>query len=105
MSAGGEIAASGYTDAERLETGELVYTGLVRGFIMATAPRAPFDGGWTSLVNENFANMADVHRILGTLDEGALEHWLAELKPRALTKYTPTNPKAILKTKPHAQAR
>jgi len=69
--ADGQIAARGYSDAERLAAGELVYTGLVRGFVMATAARAPFAGGWTPLVNENFANMADVHRILGTLPEGA----------------------------------
>ena len=36
--------------------------------------------------------------ILGTFDEGALDHWLAGLKPRALTKYTPTNLKAIRKS-------
>ncbi|MEJ0074474.1 MAG: hydantoinase/oxoprolinase family protein [Alphaproteobacteria bacterium] len=69
--AGGEIVACGYTDAERLAAGELVYTGLVRGFVMATAARAPVAGTWTSLVNENFANMADVHRILGSLPAGA----------------------------------
>jgi len=69
--AGGKIAGRGYTDAERLAAGELVYTGLVRGFVMATATRAPFAGSWTPLVNENFANMADVHRILGTLPAGA----------------------------------
>jgi probable H4MPT-linked C1 transfer pathway protein len=69
--ANGAIAARGYTDAKRLTAGELVYTGLVRGFIMATAARAPFDGVWTPLVNENFANMADVHRILGSLPDGA----------------------------------
>ena len=40
----GAIAARGYTDAERLAAGELVYTGLVRGFVMATADRAPFAG-------------------------------------------------------------
>jgi probable H4MPT-linked C1 transfer pathway protein len=68
---GGTVIARGYTDAERLAAGELVYTGLVRGFVMATANRAPFDGVWTTLVNENFANMADVHRILGSLPEGA----------------------------------
>jgi (4-(4-[2-(gamma-L-glutamylamino)ethyl]phenoxymethyl)furan-2-yl)methanamine synthase len=68
---GGKVIARGYTDAERLTAGELVYTGLVRGFVMATANRAPFDGGWTTLVNENFANMADVHRILGSLPKGA----------------------------------
>src|SRR5262249_41266 len=43
----------------------------VRGFVMATVTRAPFAGEWTTLVNENFANMADVHRILETLPDGA----------------------------------
>src|SRR5215510_4737092 len=69
--ASGAVAARGYTDAERLAAGELVYTGLVRSFVMAVAPRAPLAGSWTPLINENFANMADVHRILGTLPEGA----------------------------------
>lgn len=66
----GKVAACGYTDAQRLAAGELVYTGIVRGFVMATAGRAPFRGAWTPLVNENFATMADVHRILGTLPPG-----------------------------------
>jgi (4-(4-[2-(gamma-L-glutamylamino)ethyl]phenoxymethyl)furan-2-yl)methanamine synthase len=69
--ADGGIVARGYTDAERLAAGELVYTGLVRGFVMAAADRAPFAGVWTPLVNENFANMADVHRILNSLPAGA----------------------------------
>ena len=42
----------------------------MRGFVMATASRAPLRGVWTPLVNENFATMADVHRILGTLPAG-----------------------------------
>jgi probable H4MPT-linked C1 transfer pathway protein len=67
----GTIATRGYTDAERLATGELVYTGLVRSILMATVDRAPFAGGWTELIHENFANMADVHRILGSLPDGA----------------------------------
>jgi probable H4MPT-linked C1 transfer pathway protein len=67
----GAIAARGYTDAERLAAGELVYTGLVRSFLVATADRAPFAGDWTELIHENFANMADVHRILGSLPDGA----------------------------------
>jgi probable H4MPT-linked C1 transfer pathway protein len=69
--AGGAVAARGYTDAERLSAGELVYTGLVRSFLMASAPRAPFGGTWTPLIAEHFATMADVHRILGTLPNGA----------------------------------
>ncbi len=36
----GAIAARGYTDSERLAAGELVYTGLVRSFVMAVADRA-----------------------------------------------------------------
>lgn len=67
----GKVAARGYTDAQRLTAGELVYTGLVRGFVMATADRAPLAGAWTTLINENFATMADVHRIIGSLPEGA----------------------------------
>lgn len=67
----GKVAARGYTDSQRLAAGELIYTGLVRGFVMATARHAPLHGTWTPLINENFATMADVHRILGTLPAGA----------------------------------
>jgi (4-(4-[2-(gamma-L-glutamylamino)ethyl]phenoxymethyl)furan-2-yl)methanamine synthase len=43
----GAIAARAYTDAERLAAGELVYTGLVRSFVMAEAdqPRARLEVG------------------------------------------------------------
>ena len=67
----GAVHARGYTDAERLGCGELVYTGLTRAFVMAMASRAPFAGAWTTLAAEYFASAADVHRILGTLDEAA----------------------------------
>ena len=69
--AAGRVAAAGYTDAERLAAGELVYTGMTRSFVMALADRAPFRGAWTPLMNEYFANSADVHRILGDLPDGA----------------------------------
>lgn len=65
-----KVVARGYTDAERLAVGELVYTGLVRSFVMATAARAPLNGSWMALISENFATMADVHRILGSLPAG-----------------------------------
>ena len=67
----GRIAATGYTDAERLASGELVYTGMARSFVMALTDRAPFRGAWTPLMNEYFASAADVHRILGDLPDGA----------------------------------
>jgi probable H4MPT-linked C1 transfer pathway protein len=69
--AGGRIAVAGYSDAERLASGELVYTGLTRSQPMSLGPRAPFAGGWTELANECFASMADVRRILGDLPAGA----------------------------------
>ena len=68
---GGRVAAVGYTDAERLATGELIYTGMTRSFVMSLASRAPFRGAWTPLMNEYFASSADVHRILGDLPDGA----------------------------------
>jgi len=80
--ADGAVAAQGYTDAERLAAGELVYTGLTRSFLMAVAQRAPFAGRWTALVNENFATMADVHRILGLLPEGADQMATADGRPK-----------------------
>ena len=67
----GRVASLGYSDAERLASGELVYTGMTRSFVMALASRAPFHGAWTPLMNEYFASSADVHRILGDLPEGA----------------------------------
>jgi probable H4MPT-linked C1 transfer pathway protein len=68
---GGQVATVGYTDAERLAAGELIYTGMTRSFVMSLASRAPFRGAWTPLMNEYFASSADVHRILGDLPDGA----------------------------------
>jgi probable H4MPT-linked C1 transfer pathway protein len=82
--ANGAVAARGYTDAQRLAVGELVYTGLTRSFVMAMAERAPFAGRWVGLINENFANMADVHRILGTLPEGADRMATADGRPKTI---------------------
>ena len=62
-----EVAAVGYSDAERLASGELIYTGMTRSFVMALASQAPFRGAWTPLMNEYFASSADVHRILRRL--------------------------------------
>ena len=69
--ANGRPASLGYTDAERLAHGELVYSGIARSFLMAGPKLVPFAGRWTPLLNEWFATMADVHRILGQLPEGA----------------------------------
>jgi len=80
----GRIHARAYTDAKRLACGELVYTGLTRSFVMALAPRAPFAGGWTTIAAEYFASAADVHRILGTLDEAADQMDTADGRPKTV---------------------
>jgi (4-(4-[2-(gamma-L-glutamylamino)ethyl]phenoxymethyl)furan-2-yl)methanamine synthase len=69
--AGSKPANIGFTDAERLSYGELVYTGIARSFLMAGPKLVPYGGNWTPLMNEWFATMADVYRILGRLPEGA----------------------------------
>ena len=69
--AAGAPCPAGWTDAERLASGELVYTGLVRSFVFALADRVPFAGVWTPLAAEYFATSADVYRLLGELPEHA----------------------------------
>jgi probable H4MPT-linked C1 transfer pathway protein len=69
--ADGRPASLGYTDAERLSHGELVYSGIARTFLMAGPRLVPFAGRWSPLMNEWFATVADVHRLLGQLPEGA----------------------------------
>lgn len=67
---GARVAAIGESDADRLRFGELAYAGFSRGAPQAYADRAPVAGCWTPLVNEAFASMADVRRVLGDLPEG-----------------------------------
>jgi probable H4MPT-linked C1 transfer pathway protein len=63
----GVPAPRGFTDAERLESGELVYTGVVRTALMALVAEAPFAGGRQRLMAENFATTADIHRLTNQL--------------------------------------
>ena len=63
------VCSRGYTDQERLRSGELVYTGLTRTPVMAVAERLPYRNVWQSIAAEYFAGMADVYRITGDLDE------------------------------------
>ena len=66
---GHRVCSRGYTDQQRLQTGELVYTGIVRTPVMAVVDRLPYKSVWQSIASENFAGMADVYRITGDLDE------------------------------------
>jgi probable H4MPT-linked C1 transfer pathway protein len=65
--AGGRVVAAGRTDLDRLQAGELVYTGALRTNLAAIAPRVPVRGGSCPVASELFAISADVHLILGHL--------------------------------------
>jgi len=80
----GSLANEGYSDAERLLTGELVYTGFTRTFLFGIASSAPVRGKLTPLMNEYFASIADVHRILGVLDEADDRHPSADGKEKTV---------------------
>lgn len=66
----GKPAPRGYSDAERMQTEELVYTGVIRTPVMAVSQQLPFGGEWQRLAAEHFATMADVYRLTGELPEG-----------------------------------
>jgi hypothetical protein len=59
----------GRTDTERLLSGELVYTGLLRTPPVAFAETVPLAGGWCPLSPEHFTITADVYRVLGRINE------------------------------------
>lgn len=59
----GKPAVMGHSDAERLRSEELVYTGVVRTPVMAVARQLPFAGGRYPLAAEHFATTADVYRL------------------------------------------
>ena len=65
----GQPSPRGYTDAERMQCEELVYTGAVRTSLMSLGPQLPFQGEWQPLAAEHFATTADVYRLTGDLGQ------------------------------------
>lgn len=59
----------GWTDAQRMASEALVYTGVVRTPVMAVVQRVPFNGQMQRVAAEHFATMADVYRLTGKLSE------------------------------------
>jgi len=84
----GTISNTGYTDSERLATGELVYTGFTRTFLFGIASTAIVRGQVTPLMTEYFASIADVHRIMGVLDEIDDQHDTADGKEKTIAAST-----------------
>jgi probable H4MPT-linked C1 transfer pathway protein len=81
---GGKPIPRGLTDADRLATGELVYTGFTRTAVMGVATEGIFKGRLQGLAREYLATMADVRRILGELPEGLDLHATADGRGKSL---------------------
>ncbi len=72
----GQPVPAGRTDRERLQAGELVYTGVRRTPVCAVAGSVPFRGGWCPVMAELFATTLDVYLTTGDLleDSDRLRH-------------------------------
>ena len=78
----GRVRASGRSDAQRLQRGELVYQGVVRTPLCALAQRMPWRGVHSNVMNEFFATTADVYRLTGELDAAHDQHPSADNAPK-----------------------
>ena len=76
----------GLSDAERLQTGELVYTGFTRTPVPGITTRAPLAGQWQGLARDNFASMADVRRVLGELPDDVDQHETSDGRAKSVTE-------------------
>lgn len=65
----GSEYSKGRSDLERLRTGELVYTGVLRTNIATIVDKVPLDGDWVRVSSELFAITGDIHLVLGNIEE------------------------------------
>lgn len=68
--AGNQARVAGFSDAERLASQELLYTGVARTPLMSLAARVDVGGHPCNLMAEHFATTADVYNLLGQLPDG-----------------------------------
>lgn len=67
----GGVRARGAEDFGRLQSEELLYTGVVRTPVCTLADRVPFEGHWVTLAAEHFSTVADVYRLMDALPADA----------------------------------
>lgn len=65
----GKIAAKGETDLEKLQNGELVYTGSLRTNVATIVNWIPINGIITNVSSELFAQSGDIHLLLDNIKE------------------------------------
>ena len=63
------IAAKGKTDLEKLQNGELVYSGSLRTNVATIVDKIPVKGKITRVSSELFSQSGDVHLLLGNITE------------------------------------
>lgn len=78
----GQPICQSYTDATRMQTEELVYSGVIRTPLMALSQTITFNDQPTTLAAEYFATMADVYRLTGDLQEADDMADTADGKPK-----------------------
>jgi (4-(4-[2-(gamma-L-glutamylamino)ethyl]phenoxymethyl)furan-2-yl)methanamine synthase len=66
----GRVRVAGRTDLERLASGELVFTGVLRTNLAAIVRRVPVRGKFCRVASEYFAISGDIHLILGNIQTG-----------------------------------
>lgn len=59
--------SKGRFDLQRLQTGELVYTGTLRTNVATIVDKVPLDNSWVRVASELFAISADTHFLLGNI--------------------------------------
>jgi len=80
----GKVAAKGKTDLERLQNGELVYTGALRTNLATLTKKVPVNGVLTPISAEYFASTGDVHLILKHITEDEFTVETADGRGRSL---------------------
>jgi (4-(4-[2-(gamma-L-glutamylamino)ethyl]phenoxymethyl)furan-2-yl)methanamine synthase len=76
----------GVSDAERLQTGELVYTGYTRTAVASITARGVLAGQWQGLARDAFATMADVRRVLSELPDDVDVHASADGRGKSVAE-------------------
>jgi probable H4MPT-linked C1 transfer pathway protein len=79
---GGQVAARGANDHQRMASHELLYLGVVRTPLCALGDELPFRGERVNTGNEFYATTADVYRTTGELDPTHDLHPSADNAPK-----------------------
>lgn len=80
----GQLATAAKTDRDRLQLGQLVYTGMERSAIASIVSELRFDGAVCPVVAEQFATSGDAYLVLGLVEEQPEAVDSADGKPKTV---------------------